>query len=64
MTLQYHRLIDLLKLTTQYLQQKGIEDARLNAERLLGHVLSMDRVQLYLNFEKPLQPLEVARLRQ
>ncbi|HDP98554.1 MAG TPA: peptide chain release factor N(5)-glutamine methyltransferase [bacterium] len=64
MTLQSHRLIDLLKLTTQYLQQKGIEDARLNAERLLGHVLSMDRVQLYLNFEKPLQPLEVARLRQ
>ncbi len=49
-----YKVIEILKMSTDYLATKGIENARLNSELLLGHVLKMNRVQLYLNFEKPL----------
>lgn len=58
-----YQVIEILNLMTDYLKKNGIENARLNAELLMGHVLKLDRVQLYLNFEKPLQPVEVEELR-
>jgi len=36
------------------LESKGIENARLNAERMLGHVLQLPRMELYLRFDQPL----------
>jgi release factor glutamine methyltransferase len=35
------------------LEKNEIEDARLNVELIAGHVLNYDRINLYLNFEKP-----------
>jgi release factor glutamine methyltransferase len=58
-----YRVIDILKMSTDYLQKKGIENPRLNVELLLGHVLKMNRVQLYLSFEKPLQASELDQFR-
>jgi len=59
-----YRVIDILKLSSDYLQKKGIENPRLNVELLLGHVLKLSRVQLYLNFERPLSLPEVDSFRQ
>ena len=53
----------ILEWTKGYLAGKGIENARLEAEWLLCEALSLDRVGLYLNFDKPLQEAELAAYR-
>lgn len=52
------KLIDVLKEASSFLDSKGIEDARLNAEQLLAQVLKISRVDLYLQFDQPLKPEE------
>jgi release factor glutamine methyltransferase len=52
------RLLDILSFSSKLLSDKGIKDARLNVELLLASVLDCDRVQLYLDFEKPLNEKE------
>ena len=47
------RVVDLLDWTTEYFQQHGIPNPRLDAEVLLGHLLEKSRLQLYLHFEMP-----------
>jgi release factor glutamine methyltransferase len=54
---------ELLKVTTEYLEKKGIESPRLSAEILLAHQLQIDRVKLYLRFDQPLHEREVAGYR-
>jgi release factor glutamine methyltransferase len=54
---------DLLKVTTAYLKKKSIESPRLTAEVLLAHLLGIDRVTLYLQFEKPLTESELSGYR-
>lgn len=54
---------DLLKVTAEYLGEKGIESPRLSAEILLAHQLKTTRVDLYLNFDKPLDRTEIAGYR-
>ncbi len=44
---------DLIKVTADYFQEKGMESARLNAERLLGEVLGMSRMDLFLQADRP-----------
>jgi release factor glutamine methyltransferase len=48
----------VLKEAGLFLGRSGIENPRLNAERLLASVLKLDRVGLYLQFDKPLSSLE------
>ena len=50
-------------MSTDYLEKKGIDNPRLNVELLLGYVLKMNRVQLYLSFEKPLTASELDQFR-
>jgi len=54
------KLVELLNWTADYLGEKGFEGARLNAERLLAHALGMRRIDLYLNFDRPLTPNELS----
>lgn len=49
--------------TSDYFQRKGLDAPRLTAELLLGEVLSLDRVHLYTDFERPLQRGELASFR-
>jgi release factor glutamine methyltransferase len=51
---------DLLAWTTDYFRQKGINTPRLDAEVLLAYALGVDRLHLYLNLDRPLQPEERA----
>ncbi|MGE5313798.1 MAG: peptide chain release factor N(5)-glutamine methyltransferase [Acidobacteriota bacterium] len=53
-------VLELITWSTAYLQEKKIDEARLTAELLLAHALSMKRIQLYMNFDKPLKPDELA----
>ncbi len=53
----------LLKASTDYLVEKGIESARLNAEVLLAFQLGVKRITLYLNFDQPLTEKEVSGYR-
>lgn len=50
-------------MSAEHLEQKGFENARLNAERLLGHVLNLNRVELYLHFERPIAEEELAQFK-
>jgi release factor glutamine methyltransferase len=54
---------ELLKVSDDYLRQKGVDNPRLSAEVLLAHHLKVDRVRLYLEFEKPLNEEELAGYR-
>lgn len=57
------KLIDILRLSTEYLKKNNIEEARLNAELMLCEILNCDRINLYLNFEKPLSDEEKDKFR-
>ena len=57
------KVIDLLKTTTTYFLKKNIENPRLNAERLLSHVLKMERIKLYVEFERPVSDAELDQYR-
>jgi release factor glutamine methyltransferase len=56
-------VLKVLQWTAAYFGRKDIEQPRASAEVLLAHVLSMERIQLYLNFDRPLTPPELASYR-
>jgi release factor glutamine methyltransferase len=55
--------LKVLTWTKGYLAEKGIPNARLEAEWLLCEALGLDRVGLYLNFDRPLTEGELAAYR-
>ncbi|CAH2031853.1 peptide chain release factor N(5)-glutamine methyltransferase [Trichlorobacter ammonificans] len=55
--------LKVLTWTTGYLTEKGVENARREAEWLLCAATGLDRVGLYLNFDKPLSGDELATAR-
>jgi release factor glutamine methyltransferase len=57
-------VLGLLDWTKDYFTGKGIETARLDAEILLAHALDVERLQLYVQFEKPVSPEERTRFRE
>ena len=55
--------LKILAWTKGYLAAKGVENARLEAEWMLCAATGLDRVGLYLNFDKPLNSVELATYR-
>lgn len=53
----------MLTWTTGYLERKGDEHPRLSAEWLLSNATGMSRVELYMNFDKPLSAGELDLMR-
>lgn len=51
-------VLDLLRFTTDHFVKAGIESARLDAEVLLAFALGVERLQLYLDFDKPVPESE------
>lgn len=54
---------ELLKVTSTFLKEKEIESPRLTSELLLSHQLNLDRVGLYLNFDRPVIETELSGYR-
>ena len=57
-------VLDVLTSTTDYFKGKGVESPRLNIEHLLAHVLGKTRMDLYLEFDRPLGDTELDALRE
>ena len=55
--------LKVLTWTTGYLAEKGVANARREAEWLLCEATGLDRVGLYLNFDKPMSDEELAAYR-
>lgn len=55
---------DILTWTKQYFGEKGVDNPRLDAEVLLSHILGQDRIYLYVNYQQPLEPAELAEFRE
>lgn len=57
-------LLEVLNWTKGYLAGKGVENARLESEWLLCAATGLDRVGLYVNYEKPLSDSELKSCRE
>jgi release factor glutamine methyltransferase len=53
----------ILQDTAGYLARNGVESARVEAEWLLAHALDCGRLDLYVQFERPLAEAELAAIR-
>jgi len=58
-----HTVLELIRLSTQYLGRCGDATARLDAEVLLADLLGLTRLDLYVQFDRPLVPAEVDEYR-
>lgn len=56
-------ILESLNRSSEFLEKKGIESPRLNAELLLADILNCKRLDLYLKFDKPLSEEETAKYR-
>ncbi len=52
-------ILKLILWSAEYLRGKGVDSGRLDAEHLLAHVVGVGRLQLYLDFERPLDRTEL-----
>jgi len=57
-------LIEILNTAHHYLEEKGIESARRNAEALLGKAVGLARIDLYVQHDRPLTSAQVAIFRE
>jgi len=57
-------LLEVLRATTEYFARHDVESPRLNAEHLIAHVLGKKRIELYMEFDRPLGERELVPLRE
>lgn len=57
-------VLELLRWTQGHFERQGIETARLDAECLLAHALGVERLRVYIDFDKPVELAERVRFRE
>lgn len=57
------KLLEVIQRSTDFLAKKGVDSPRLQVELLLAHVLQLPRLKLYLDFEREIAGLDLARIR-
>jgi release factor glutamine methyltransferase len=57
-------VLETIRSGTPWLERAGVENARLNMEHLLAKVLGCRRMQLYMDFDRPLSEEQLAPLRE
>ena len=53
-------VMHMVRWSAAYLGDKGVDSPRLTAELLLAHALGLERLELYLQFDRPLSAPELA----
>jgi release factor glutamine methyltransferase len=53
-------ILEVLRWAAAYFQDKGVTEPRASAEVLLAHALGVSRLDLYLRYDQPLSPEELA----
>lgn len=56
-------VIEIIKLSTEYLSQQGIQNPRKQAIDLISDALKVKPIELYLQFDRPLEELELQKCR-
>lgn len=56
-------ILGVLKWTAAFFDERHVEGAQLSAELLLSHILGIKRLDLYLRYDQPLSPDELASYR-
>ena len=59
-----HQIRELIRLSTEYLEKRGVSHARREAEELLASLLNRKRMELYFDYDAPLEEGEVAKYRE
>ena len=59
-----NNLLDILNKSVNYLEKKGIKNARLTAESIISEVMGMERIMLYAEFERMLSEDELKKIRE
>ncbi len=54
-------MLGALNWTASYFRSHGIDSPRASAEILLAHALGLQRIELYVRYDQPLQPAELDR---
>jgi release factor glutamine methyltransferase len=57
-------VLEVIQRSSEFLAKKDVDSPRLQTELLLAHLLKLPRMQLYLNFERPLTPAELEDFRE
>jgi release factor glutamine methyltransferase len=60
---QQWNVLSLLEWAAEYLRARGFEEARCTVDLLLAHVLRLERMSLYLQFDRPLTPAELQQFK-
>lgn len=56
-------VLSMVRWSSDWLAARQVPEARLSVEHLLAHVLEIDRLGLYLAFDRPLEPSELDRFK-
>lgn len=56
--------LKIIQWAVPYLNQRGISNPRLDVELLIAHALQLDRLKVYLQFDRPLDPRELTVIRE
>jgi release factor glutamine methyltransferase len=54
---------EIITVTAEYLENKGVDSAKLNTERLLSDVLGLSRIELFMQYDRPVLVSELDRFR-
>ena len=57
-------LVEILKFTEEYLKKYSFSKPRLEAEKLVSYVLNLDRIALYIHYERELSEDEKTSIKQ
>lgn len=64
MTADVKTVRSLVRVTAEWFEEKGVESAKLNAERLLADVLGLSRMELYMQHDRPVLGRELDAYRE